>query len=228
MSSNRMIRELEPQERPRERLLEQGGNTLTDVELLAVLLRTGCPGLSVVDLARELLQEAGSLAALRDANCESLRRPGIGPAKAATLLAALEVGRRLAKAELPARKPMSRPAEVARYLILRYGRFDQEMLGAIFLDSRNRFIRDRELYRGTMHRAAVEPRAVLKEGLLCNAAGFLLFHTHPSGDPAPSGEDVSFTRRMARAGELVGIQLLDHMVLGGAGRWVSMRERGAW
>ena len=179
-------------------------------------------------MARELLQEAGSLAALRDATRGSLRRRGIGPAKAATLLAALEVGRRLAKAELPERKPMSRPAEVARYLVLRYGRFDQEMLGAIFLDTRNRLIRDREFYRGTMHRAAVEPRAVLKEGLLCNAAGFLLFHTHPSGDPAPSGEDVSFTRRMARAGELVGIQLLDHMVLGGAGRWVSMRERGAW
>ncbi len=228
MSSGCLIRQLVPQERPRERLLEWGGKSLTDVELLAVLLRTGCPGVSVVELARGLLLEVGSLAALRDATCETLRRRGLGAAKAATLLAAVEVGRRMAKAEVPERQLMEHPAEVARYLILRYGRFDQEMLGAMFLDTRNRLIRDREFFRGTLHRAAVEPRAVLKEGLLCNAANFLLFHTHPSGDPSPSGEDFTFTRRMAQAGELVGIHLLDHMVLGGAGRWVSLRDRGAW
>jgi DNA repair protein RadC len=222
------IQEMEPDERPRERLLSQGSGALSDAELLAVLLRTGHPGASALDLARELLAEVKNLAGLRGACWGSLRRPGLGKAKAASVLAALEVGRRLARAELPERQPLSRPGEVARYLILRYGKFDQEMLGALFLDLRSRLIGERELFRGTLSRASVEPRAVLKQGLLLDAAAVLVFHTHPSGDPSPSKEDFEFTRRMLKAGEVVGVRLIDHLILGGAGRWVSMRDRGAW
>jgi DNA repair protein RadC len=101
-------------------------------------------------------------------------------------------------------------------------------MGALFLDTRNRLLAESEVYRGTLNRAAVEPRGLLKEALLRGAAGLVLFHTHPSGDPSPSAEDLAFTRRLAEAGELVGVRLVDHLILGSAGRWVSLRQRGAW
>jgi DNA repair protein RadC len=117
---------------------------------------------------------------------------------------------------------------VATYLALRYCGLDQEVMGALFLDTKNHLLAEREIFRGTLSRTAVEPRAVIKQGLLCDAAGLLLFHTHPSGDPSPSAEDLLFTRRMVEAGDLMGIRLVDHLVVGGAGRWVSLRERRAW
>jgi DNA repair protein RadC len=221
-----MIRELSPDERPRERMLAHGSRSLSDAELLAVLLRTGRPGMSALAMAREILREWGSLAGLGVARVTNLKREGLGMAKATSLLAAVEIGRRLARAQLPVRRLLSRPDEVANYLTLRYCNLDQEVMGAVFLDTRNRLIDEREIYRGTLNRAAVEPRAILKEALLLDAAGVLLFHTHPSGDPSPSAEDLLFTRRMAEAGELVGVRLVDHMVLGARGRWVSLRQRG--
>ncbi len=220
------IGDLAPDERPRERLLQSGPHTLADAELVAVLLRTGRPGTSALDLARELLAENGGLVGLMAAGLPQLRRRGLGQAKAASLLAAVEIGRRLARAELPERVPMDQPAAVACYLALRFAQRDQEVVGALFLDSRNRLIGERDIYRGTLTRAVVEPREILKEGLLQGAAGMVLFHTHPSGDPSPSAEDVLFTRRLAEAGELVGIRLLDHLILGGAGRWLSLRQQG--
>jgi len=223
-----MIRELPREERPRERLLARGCEALSDAELLAVLLRTGRPGTSALSFARRLLEEAGGLIGLAGSDPRSLRRPGLGPAKAASVLAAIEVGRRLARSELPQRQPLSRPAQVARYLDLRYGHLGQEVMGALYCDARHRLLSERELFRGTLHRAAVEPREVLKEGLLRGAAAVVLFHTHPSGDPAPSREDLLFTRRMARAGEVIGLHLVDHLVVGRGGAWVSLRERGGW
>ena len=202
-----MIRELPREERPRERLLARGCEALSDAELLAVLLRTGRPGTSALSFARRLLEEAGGLIGLAGSDPRTLRRPGLGPAKAASVLAAIEVG---------------------RYIDLRYGRSGQEVMGALYVCARHRLIGERELYRGTLHRAAVEPRAVLREGLLLGAAGLVLFHTHPSGDPAPSREDLLFTRRMARAGEVVGIEMVDHLVVGVGGAWVSLKERGGW
>jgi DNA repair protein RadC len=124
---------------------------------------------------------------------------------------------------------MSRPAEVVSYLTLRYSRHDQEVMGALFLDIRHRLLEEAEIFVGTLSRAAVEPRQILRQALLNRAAGVVLFHTHPSGDPSPSLEDLAFTRRLAQAGETVGVRLVDHLVLGsGTGRWVSLKERGAW
>lgn len=223
-----LIRELAPDDRPRERLLAHGGKALSDAELVAVVLRTGRPGVSVLEMARELLREAGGLAGLVSSRPGTLKRRGVGDAKAASLLASLELGRRMARARLPERRPLSRPAEVARYLALRYSAVDQEIMGAVFLDSRNRMSGEREIFRGTLARAAVEPRPILKEALIRDAAGVLLFHTHPSGDPSPSHEDLVFTRRMADSARVVGVRLVDHLILGCSGRWVSLRERGAW
>lgn len=223
-----MIRELPPEERPRERLLDRGPGALGDAELVAILLRTGRAGSSALEIARETLAEVGGLPGLAETRAPGLLRSGLGEAKAAALLAAAEIGRRLARAAIPEREPVAHPAAAARYLALRFAARDQEVLGALYLDSRNRLVGERELYRGTLNRAAVEPRRILKEGLLLGAAACLVFHTHPSGDPSPSAEDLAFTRRLAEAGEIVGIRLVDHLVLGSPGRWVSLAQRGGW
>jgi DNA repair protein RadC len=222
------IAEMPIDERPRERLLKNGAQVLSDAELLAVLLKNGRPGASVLDLARELLAECGGLGGLAAGDALSLRRRGVGPVKLAALLAAVELACRLAQARVPDRKLMGRPGTVARYVALRYGARDQEVMGALFVDIRNRLLAEREIYRGTLNRAAVEPREILKEGLLRGAAGVIVFHNHPSGDPSPSGEDILFTRRMAEAGEAVGVRLVDHLVVSARGAWASLKDRGAW
>jgi DNA repair protein RadC len=222
-----LIRELPESERPRERLLKQGSAALSDAELVAVLLRTGIKGTSALQMATELIQETGGLSGLVSLTPGLLRRHGLGPAKAAALLAAVEIACRVAREQLSEREPLTRPAEVARYLHLRFWARDQEVVGALFLDSRNRLLGDKELFRGTLDRAVVEPREVLKEALVRGAAAVLLFHTHPSGDPTPSESDILFTRRLKEAAEIVGLRLADHMVLGAAGRWVSLQQRGA-
>lgn len=228
MERGTLIRDLPCSERPRERLLTHGARALSDAELLALLLRSGRRGSSALDLGREVAVRCGGLAGLVGIEPEALLRAGLGPAKAASVLAAVELGVRLSRSELPERPCLERPAAAARYLVLRYGVRDQEVMGALYLDRRQRLLAERELYRGTLSRAAAEPRAILKAGLLTGAAGVLLFHTHPSGDPSPSAEDLAFTRRLAEAAEVVGIPLVDHLVLGGTERWISLRERGAW
>lgn len=221
-----LLREMPRHERPRERLLSNGSAALTDAELVAVLLRTGKPGKSVLDLARDLLRRSQGLNGLLGAGPLALQRAGLGPAKAAVLLAAVELARRFTRARLADRELLKDPHSVASYLELRYSLKGQEVMGALYLDTRNRLIGESELYRGTLNRAAVEPRAILKEGLLRDAAGLVLFHTHPSGDPSPSVEDLGFTRRMVEAGDLVGVRLIDHLVLGAGGAWTSLRRQG--
>jgi DNA repair protein RadC len=227
-TAEHMIRELPETERPRERLLALGSEALSEAELVAVLLRTGRPGVSARQMALDLLRELGGLSGLLAAGQHALRRHGLGPAKAASLLAAIELGRRLAREEMPQRRPLTRPAEVARYLTLRYRVRDQEVVGALFVDAKNRLLGERELFRGTLERATADPREILKECLLRGASGVVLFHTHPSGDPSPSTEDLLFTRRLELAAELVGVRLIDHLVLGGAGRWSSVLRKTTW
>jgi DNA repair protein RadC len=224
-----LIREIPKDDRPRERLLAAADRAeLSDAQLIAVLLRSGPPEVGSLGLAKQLLDEHGGLSGLVGACPATIKRRGLGVAKIAALLAAVEIGRRLARGELRGRNLLSRPAEVARYLVLKYQKSDQEVMGALFLDVRHRLIGESEIYRGTMHRAAVEPREILKQCLARGAAGVALFHTHPSGDPTPSSEDMLFTRRMAEAAEVVGVELVDHLVLGATGLWVSLRDRCGW
>lgn len=222
------LHSLPEEDRPRERLLAQGGAALADAELLAVLLRTGRVGASALQLAYELLAERGGLGGLLTIDAPALRRSGLGPAKVASVLAAVEIGRRLSRASLFDRKPLARPNDAARYLYLRYQTCEQEVMGALFLDARSRLLGERELFRGTLDRIAVEPREILRECLQRGAAAVYLFHTHPSGDPKPSGDDLLFTRRLAEAADLVGVRLVDHIVLGHDGHWASIRAKCAW
>lgn len=222
------IRDLAVADRPRERLLRDGPRSVSDSELLAILIRGGVRGRSALEMAQAVLDRHGSLVGLIGVGSVELRELALGPARSAALLAGLELGRRVSRATLPDRELMANPGAVARYLALHFSVPGQEIMGALFLDSRNRLIGDKEIYRGTLNRAAVEPRAVLKEGLLRDAAGFVLFHTHPSGDPSPSAEDLAFTRRIAQSGELVGLRLIDHLILGSPDAWISLRQRGGW
>ena len=151
---------------------------------------------------------------------------GLGFAKWARIAAALEIGRRLAAHCDGERDPVRDPESLARPLIARYSHYLQERLGAVFLDSKNRIIREREIYVGTLNAATVSTRDVLRYALQDNAAAVVIFHNHPSGDPAPSAEDLVFTRKMAEAGRLLGVDVLDHLILG-ANRYVSLKQRGA-
>lgn len=169
-----------------------------------------------------------ALAGLQHTEPAGMVCEAVDPETATLLLAALEIGRRLAMEEVPRVRPLDKPRAVTTYLALRYLRRTQEVMGALYLDRRHGLIRDHEVFRGCLERAAVEPRPILQEALALGATGIVLFHTHPSGDPSPSLEDLAFTRRTADAAEALGLELLDHLVIAGVERWESLRERGAF
>jgi len=215
-------------EPPRERLRRRGLRALCDAEVVALLLSAGRTDAGDLEQAREVLRHGG-LAGLLRLDESWLHRSDLGECRAAALLAGVELGRRLARVRVPERRPLKRPDLAADYLILRYQGCDQEIMGALYLDVRERLIAEREIYRGTLLRASVDYREILKQALYCGAVSFFLFHTHPSGDPTPSCDDMAFTWMVAEAAGALGISFLDHFVLGSRGRWVSIRaRRGSW
>lgn len=218
------IADLPMDERPRERLSRHGPSTLSDAELLALLLGSGTRGKSAVQLARELLGDGLPNLAKKEWGATK-RLSGVGEAKASRIAAAFELGRRLAAKVDDDLDAISNPEALARALVARYSHHLQERLGAVFLDSKNRIIREREIYVGTLNSTTVSTRDVLRWALEENAAGVIIFHNHPSGDPGPSAEDLLFTRKMVEAGKLMGVEVLDHLILG-ANRFVSLRQRG--
>ena len=220
------VAELAREERPRERLARLGPEALSDAELVAVLLRTGTRGTDVLALAEKLLADAGGLAGLAAADRRAtVRARGVGPAKGAVVAAALEVGRRLARLALQSVPLLDRPELVAAYLARSYGSSRVEKFGTLTLDARHRLLQVHELHRGGRSHADVEPSEVFNSAILDNAHAVIVWHTHPSGDPAPSEDDAVLTRRLAEAGRLLNIAVLDHIVVGRSG-FVSLRQRG--
>jgi DNA repair protein RadC len=220
------VAELASQARPREKLLEHGPAALTDQELLAVLLGTGTRGRGVLDLAREWLEEAGGLDRLATQDTvETRRQKGIGKAKACVVAAALELGRRLARRRLEGTPLLDRPELVAAFLAPAWATERVEVFGCLTLDSRNRLIRCHVLHRGARAYSPVEPSEVFRAAIADAAHAAVLWHTHPSGDPSPSDDDLTLTRRLADAGRLLGIAVLDHLIVGRDG-FVSLRQRG--
>jgi DNA repair protein RadC len=218
-----LIADLPLDDRPRERLLTHGAETLSDAELLAVLLGSGMKGKNAIQLARDILHQGMTNLRRREPS-ELARMAGIGPAKASRIAAAFEVARRLSAAE-PDSLPTFEPDVFGRALITEYAHHVQERLGAAFLDSRQRLLRQREIYVGTINHAAVSTRDVIRYALAENACAVVLYHNHPSGDPAPSAEDLYFTRKMIESLRLCDIDLADHIIIG-AHRFYSMRQRG--
>lgn len=218
------IRELEPSSRPRERLLEYGPGVLSDAELIAVLMRTGRRGRGAVVEANALLVTSGGLSELaRWSTAELLAVAGIGPAKAATLLASLELGHRIARARLRESEVLGDPTVVGEYLLHRLQVECREVFGFLTVDGRHRLIRSHEHSLGTRTQAPVDPAALFRRALGDGAAGVLLYHNHPSGQLEPSRDDLDLTRRLVRAGEVVGVAVWDHVIVGG-GRWLSLRR----
>jgi DNA repair protein RadC len=215
-------------ERPRERLLEQGPAALTDAELLAVLLPIGGGrgAANALDRGRALLARFGSLRALLDAAPRSLlASAGIGPARAAVLRAVGELARRVAAERLARGRPLRTSAEVYRHCGARLAALRKEEFHVILLDGKNRPIKQVRISEGSLTASLVHPREVFVPVIEESAAAVVLVHNHPSGDPTPSAEDVAITQRLRQVGEVMGVRVLDHVVIG-AGRYVSFADEG--
>lgn len=216
------------QDRPRERLLRCGPEGLSSPELLALLLGTGTRSAGATDLAAQLLAAFGSLEALSLARSDELDRvAGIGPAKASSLLAAFELGRRISTAP-PARRSVVRtPGDIAALVGPQMRHLDREHFRAVLLNVRHEVLDVTSVAVGGLDSAPIHPREVFKDAIRRSAAAIILVHNHPSGTPEPSGDDLRITARLQDAGRVVGIEVLDHIIVGD-GRFVSLRERGAF
>lgn len=212
-------------ERPRERLLAQGPAALSDAQLLAILIRNGRAGKTSVDLGRELLERFGGLAGLAQAGVNEIRGvAGIGPAKAAEVLAALELGRRHQRPALTGESFCS-SSDVAEYYRPRLRDLRKEEFRCALLDTKNRFIREASISTGSLTASIVHPRETFRSAIREAAAAVIFVHNHPSGDVRPSQEDILLTRRLVQAGEVLGIQVLDHIIIGD-GTHFSFRDSG--
>jgi len=220
------LADLPPSCRPREKLLERGPAALNDAELLALLLRTGLAGQSVLSLADSLLQRFGGLAGLLRAEGPELAQiKGLGPAKRAELQAVLELARRVLQQPLTERPVLSDASAVEHLLRLRMGALPHEVFAVLFLDSQLRLIALEELFRGTLSHTAVYPRELVRRALQLQAAAVILAHNHPSGLVEPSQSDISLTQHLQQALALVDVKVLDHLVVS-AQSCVSMSARG--
>ncbi|SFG76436.1 DNA replication and repair protein RadC [Desulfotomaculum arcticum] len=220
------IKEMPVELRPRERLLKEGPQLLSDIELLAIMLRTGSTGLSAVELATVLLGRFGGLKQLLDVSTEELSEfKGMGPAKVAQIRAALELGRRVAMATAWDRPTIKSPENAAALVMEEMRHLDREHFWALLLNTKNQVLSREIVSIGTLNSSAIHPRELYKAAIRRSAAGVILVHNHPSGDPTPSQQDIDVTKRLIEAGNIIGINVLDHLVIGD-NKFVSFKARG--
>jgi DNA repair protein RadC len=226
MSAGRAIREIPADERPRERLAMRGAGGLSAAELIALLWGAGARGRSAVDLAAEALARHDGLTGLaRATDGELVTQPGVGAAKAAQLIAAFELGRRLL-ADWPAgRWTIRSPHDIADRLLLQMGRLEREELRVVLLNTKNVVLRIETVYQGNVSSSLVRVGELFRDAVRLNATGLILVHNHPSGDPTPSPDDLHLTAEALAAGRLLDIDVLDHLVIG-HDAWLSLRDRG--
>lgn len=218
------IKEMPEDLRPRERLLSAGPQALSNAELLAILIRTGTRTETAIDVARRVLSRPEGLQYLALASLEELQKEkGIGLAKAAELKAALELGRRLAAFTL-SRTVIKNPWDVAGLLMDEMRFLDRENFRTVSLNTKNQVLGVDSVSVGSLNSSQAHPREVFKDPIRRSAAAIILVHNHPSGDPAPSQEDILVTRRLVEAGQILGIEVLDHLIIGD-GRFTSLKER---
>ncbi len=220
------IKELPPDQRPREKLLYHGAAYLSNAEILAIILRTGTKKEGSLHLAQNILKENGGLPYLAKASVDQLKNiRGIGPAKATQIKAAIELGRRLKTAGQKEVPVIKSPKDVADLLLEEMRYLDREHFRAVLLSTKNNVLAVDNISIGSLNASLVHPRELFKNAVIKSAAGIILVHNHPSGNPEPSNEDKHVTQRMVKAGEIMGIDVLDHIIIGD-GRYVSLKEMG--
>ncbi|MDD8016961.1 MAG: DNA repair protein RadC [Bacteroidota bacterium] len=222
------IKEWPEDERPREKLLKHGPSTLSDSELLAILINTGSGKLTAVDLAKKILHEYHSLrkiAGLTVGDLKQQKFKGIGKVKAITLIAAFELARRLASTKHDESSPIRTPEDIAHRYTSQLRDLKQEVFMVVCLSSSNKIIQERTITKGLLNSSLTHPREVFREAILENAASVILLHNHPSGNLEPSKEDIHITKQLVEAGKIIGISVHDHVIIAGDG-FTSMMERG--
>lgn len=220
-----LIRELPDDERPREKLVARGPEALSNAELLAILLNTGSRGESVMTLSQRLIASSGgNLQGLMRRDLDGLLSVhGIGQAKAVTILAAIELGRRIAQAAPAERRKITTPEDLAAEIAPRLTALDHEELWVVLLDTKHHVERTVAVYRGSVNAAQVRIAEVFKEAIRANMPAIAIAHNHPSGDPTPSASDISLTASLVQAARLLDIEIVDHLIVGD-GRWTSLRR----
>jgi DNA repair protein RadC len=222
----RTIKDLPEDERPREKLLAHGAEHVSEGDLLAILLRTGAGKATAIDIANRLLSQYGGLQGLAGRTQAELQQMhGIGSAKAVTLLAAFEIGRRLSSGGPLVKKRLGGVEEVAQYFIPRLRDAKKEVFIVVLLDGQNRVIREITVSEGTLNASIVHPREVFREAVTESAAAMILVHNHPGGDPEPSAEDIALTRQLVEAGRMMDVPVQDHVIVAGQ-RHISLLEQG--
>lgn len=222
---NYTIKELPVELRPRERLIAFGAASLSDAELLAILLGSGRKGQSAVKLAEELLVKTAGLFSLNSLGYFELSNfAGIGPAKAGQIMAAIELGKRLAKTKANYSFQANSPQAVAAYLMPQMSHLDREHFRVLLLNSKNQLIGEEDSAKGSLNQTIVHPRELYKTAIKAGAAAIIVAHNHPSGSVEPSAEDIKVTKRLAEAGKIIGIELLDHLIIGDSA-YLSFKEK---
>ncbi|MCX8027183.1 MAG: DNA repair protein RadC [Thermodesulfovibrionales bacterium] len=220
------IKEMPKEERPRERLLKRGVEHLSDAQLIAIVLRTGCDSKNALSLAMELLNHFGSLSNIALASVRELRNiKGIGDAKIAQLKASFELGKRLVSETSKKDVVLNDSNDVYRYVFTRFHGVMKEMFYCLMLDVKNRLICETLISIGSLSESLVHPREAFKDAIKVSAASVIFIHNHPSGDPEPSSADIQITQRLKNTAEIIGISLLDHIIIGD-NKFVSMKKRG--
>ncbi|WP_265738332.1 RadC family protein [Pseudalkalibacillus salsuginis] len=220
------IRDFPLSERPRERMLKEGASVLSNQELLAIILRSGTKEESVLQLSHRLIQQFEGLNLLKDATIDELIAVrGIGNAKAVEILASLELGKRVNRLQIDERYIIRSPDDGAKYVMDEMRFLSQEHFVCIYLNTKNQVLHKQTVFIGSLNASIVHPREVYKEAMRRSAASIICFHNHPSGDPNPSREDIEVTQRLAECGKIIGIDLLDHIIIGDQ-KFVSLKEKG--
>lgn len=212
--------------RPRERLLREGPEVLSDIELLAILIRTGTNKGNALDISEKLLTKVGGLSQLIDSTVEEISAiHGIGQIKAAYIKAALELGKRLDRTPVLDKPKITSPRDVSNLLMAEMRRYDREYFKALCLNTKNQVISIETVSIGSLSASIVHPRELFKNPIKRSSAALILVHNHPSGDPTPSSEDIEVTQRLCEAGKILGIEVLDHIIIGDR-KFTSLREKG--
>jgi DNA repair protein RadC len=226
MKEELMIRDFPKSERPREKLLAHGADKLSNQELLAILLGTGTKEQSVMQLSFHLLKQFEGLRYFKEATVEELMKiRGIGKAKAVLLCAAIELGNRLANLKIADKYVIRSPEDAAHYVMEELRTLTQEHFVCLYLNTKNQVLHRQTIFIGSLNASIVHPREVYKAAIRRSSASIICMHNHPSGDPTPSREDINVTKRLVDAGKVLGIELLDHLIIGDK-KFISLKEKG--